>query len=105
MVTVFQGRSYRPRKPSLSALTIRNIVVAGHRTSVRLAPLMWEALRDIARLRGLGLNDLVTEIDQRREASSLTAAIRVYIVRFYRSAAGVSSGPAAHAPLPMQVAD
>jgi predicted DNA-binding ribbon-helix-helix protein len=70
-----------------------------------LEPLMWEALRDIARRRDVGINDLVTDIDRRRETSSLTAAIRVYIVDFYRSAAGVGGGPAAHAPLPMQVTD
>jgi hypothetical protein len=33
------------------------------------------------------MHDLVTEIDRRRTASSLTAAIRVYIVDFYRTAA------------------
>jgi predicted DNA-binding ribbon-helix-helix protein len=47
---------------------------------------MWESLRDIARLRGVHLNDVVTEIDQRREAPNPNAAIRVYIVDFYRNA-------------------
>ena len=74
-------------EPSPSALTIRNVVVAGRRTSVRLEPLMWDSLRDIAQRRELGLNELVTEIERRREALSLTAAIRIYIVDFYRSAA------------------
>lgn len=73
-----------------SSLTIRNVVVAGHRTSVRLEPLMWDALREITRLRGVSLNDLITEIDRTRVASSLTAAIRVYIVGFYRSAAAAA---------------
>ena len=66
---------------------IRNVVVGGHRTSVRLEPVMWDALQDIARARGLRLNDLVTEIGEQRRAASLTAAIRVYIVDFYRNAA------------------
>jgi predicted DNA-binding ribbon-helix-helix protein len=103
MASAPPGRPSHPREPSPSALTIRNIVVAGHRTSVRLEPLMWEALRDIARLQGVGLNDLVTEIDRRRQASSLTAAIRVYIVGFYRSAAGpgLRAEPATVVPLPM----
>jgi len=48
---------------------------------------MWEALREIARQRDTNLNELVTEIDRRRDASSLTAAIRVFIVDYYRSAA------------------
>ena len=73
-----------PRDPS--SLPIRNVVVGGHRTSVRLEPLMWESLRDIARRRGVGINELVTEIAQRRDGLGLTAAIRVYIVEFYRSA-------------------
>ena len=75
------------RETSPSSLAIRNVVVAGHRTSVRLEPLMWQALREIAGWRGISLNALITEIAEARDASSLTAAIRVYIVDFYRSAA------------------
>ena len=75
------------RETSPSSLAIRNVVVAGHRTSVRLEPLMWQALREIAGWRGISLNALITAIAEARDASSLTAAIRVYIVDFYRSAA------------------
>src|SRR5262245_4613653 len=88
MVLVSRRRQPRPHDTPPSALTIRNIVVAGHRTSVRLEPVMWEALRDIARDRDISVNELVTEIDRHRGAPSLTAAIRVYIVDFYRNAAG-----------------
>ena len=52
---------------------------------------MWDALHDIARRLRVTMHDLVTEIDRRRTASSLTAAIRVYIVDFYRSAASTQS--------------
>ena len=44
-------------------------------------------LAEIARQRATTLNDLVSSIDRERSASSLTAAIRVYIVEFYRSIA------------------
>jgi predicted DNA-binding ribbon-helix-helix protein len=102
MAPVSSRRAPRPRETSPSSLTIRNVVVAGHRTSVRLEPLIWEALRDVARRREMGLNDLVTEIDRHRAAPSLTAAIRVYIVDFYRNAAGVGGAePVIAAPLPM----
>ena len=75
----------RPRDPV--SLPIRNVVVAGHRTSVRLEGVMWDSLHDIARRLGVGVNDLVTEIDGRRDGGlGLTAAIRVYIVDFYRNA-------------------
>lgn len=87
MASASLRRTPRRQEVSPSTLVIHNVVVAGHRTSVRLEPLMWEALHEIARLRDKGLNELVTEIDRAREASSLTAAIRVYIVDYYRSAA------------------
>jgi predicted DNA-binding ribbon-helix-helix protein len=84
------GLPRRPRRThenAPSSLVIHNVVVGGHRTSVRLEPVMWDALHDIAdRLRAT-MHDLVTEIDRERTASSLTAAIRVYIVDFYRAAA------------------
>jgi predicted DNA-binding ribbon-helix-helix protein len=99
MASSLPRRAPRPRE-SPSSLTIRNVVVAGHRTSVRLEPVMWDALRDIARGRAMAVNDLVTEIDGQRGAPSLTAAIRVYIVDFYRTAAATAA-PAARAPLPL----
>ena len=70
-----------------SSLAMRNVVVSGHRTTVRLEPAMWDALRDIARRCQVTVDSLVTDIDGRRTASSLTAAIRVYVVEFYRAAA------------------
>ena len=76
-----------------SSLVIHNVVVGDHRTSVRLEPVMWDALHDIARRLRVTMHDLVTDIDRARTASSLTAAIRVYIVDFYRDAA-LSAGQA-----------
>ena len=87
MASAVQRPSRRNHESPPSSLVIRNIVVAGHRTSVRLEPVMWDALLDIARRVGLTVHDLVTAIDRERTASSLTAAIRVYIVGFYREAA------------------
>lgn len=82
-----QRRPRRNPEHAPSSLVIRNIVVAGHRTSVRLEPIMWDALHDIARRLQVSVHELVTEIDRERTASSLTAAIRVHIVDFYRTAA------------------
>jgi len=86
MAPALPRRAPRRRDPIPSSLVIRNIVVAGRRTSVRLEPVMWEALLEITRQQETNVNQLVTEIDRQRNSSSLTAAIRVYIVDFYRSA-------------------
>ncbi len=86
-------RPRRNHESPPSSLVIHNIVVGGRRTSVRLEPVMWDALHDIARRLRVTMHDLVTDIDRERTASSLTAAIRVYIVDFYRDAA-LSAGQA-----------
>ena len=90
MASGLQRRPRRSYESPPSSLVIHNIVVGQHRTSVRLEPVMWEALHDIARLRERTIHDVVTEIDRSRTASSLTAAIRVHIVDFYRTAALVA---------------
>src|SRR5580692_9308085 len=80
------GITMQDRGARDSTLVLGNIVVAGHRTSVRLEPAIWEALEDILRRESKTLNELVTEIERARTASSLTAAIRVFVVRYYRHA-------------------
>ncbi len=72
---------------------IRNVVVAGHRTSVRLEPLMWDSLLEISQQLEVTVHDLVTNIDRDRVQSSLTAAIRVFIVNYYRTAAANGGAP------------
>jgi predicted DNA-binding ribbon-helix-helix protein len=72
---------------SVSTLVNRNVTVGGHRTSIRLEPAMWEALHQICRREGRTLNELVTEIHRQRAESSLTAAIRVYLLRYFSAAA------------------
>lgn len=90
MVLGSPRRSPQPDARPLSSLSPHNIVVAGRRTSVRLEASMWEGLQDIARRREMALNDLVTEIERNRDMPGLTAAIRVYIVDFYRRALGMA---------------
>lgn len=72
---------------SVSTLVNRNVTVGGHRTSIRLEPAMWEKLHEICRREEKPLNELVTEINRRREESSLTAAIRVYLLCYFAAAA------------------
>lgn len=71
-----------------SNLVSRNVTVAGHRTSVRLEPDMWVALKDICRRERASLHDICTAVAERKNSdSSLTAAIRVFIMAYYRAAA------------------
>jgi len=70
----------------MAAPQARTVFLRNRKTSVRLEPVMWEALGDIARDSGITVNDLLDRIDRSREwDQGLTAAIRVYIVKFYRT--------------------
>jgi predicted DNA-binding ribbon-helix-helix protein len=70
-----------------STLTSRNVTVSGHRTSMRLEPDMWDALEEICRREALTIHEVCTLIDGRRHRSSLTAAMRVFILHYFRTAA------------------
>ncbi len=70
-----------------STLRNRNVVLGRHRTSVRLEPAMWEALDEIALREGTTVNRLCERLAARRRESSLAAAIRVFIMTYFRNAA------------------
>lgn len=70
-----------------SSLISRNITVMGNRTSIRLEPEMWQALQEIAALENCKTHDICTLIAMRKRGnSSLTAAIRVFIMLYYKAA-------------------
>ncbi len=70
-----------------SSLVSKNITVRGHRTSIRLEPEMWDALKDIAARESTTIHNICSLISMRKtEDSSLTAAIRVFLMLYYRAA-------------------
>ena len=70
-----------------STLVSRNVSVNARRTSLRLEPPMWDALEEIARRENMTIHQLCTQVDARRHESSLTAAIRVFTLSYFRAAA------------------
>ncbi|HNQ92519.1 MAG TPA: ribbon-helix-helix domain-containing protein [Alphaproteobacteria bacterium] len=70
-----------------STLVSRNITVLGRRTSIRLEPEMWAALYDIARREGTSIHNICSLVELRKvKESTLTAAIRVFLLLYYRAA-------------------
>ena len=59
----------------------RSVAVAGHRTSVSLEAPFWDALKDIAVIRGVSVQALIGEIDAGRGGANLSSAIRVFVLR------------------------
>jgi predicted DNA-binding ribbon-helix-helix protein len=77
------GKKYIESKTSLVS---KNITVLGRRTSVRLEPEMWQALKHISKREECSIHDLCSLISLRKkEETSLTAAIRVFLMLFYRA--------------------
>jgi predicted DNA-binding ribbon-helix-helix protein len=77
----------RPKLPR-STLVSRNVTIAGHRTSVRLEPDMWSGLAEICRRERASLHEICTSVAARKqENTSLTAAIRVFVMTYFRAAA------------------
>jgi len=72
------ARDDRESLPTL--LVMHNVSVAGNRTTIRLEPIIWDALQDIADAQGISVHSVVTEIDRRRITKNLSAEIRAYVV-------------------------
>jgi predicted DNA-binding ribbon-helix-helix protein len=65
---------------AVSGILKRSVSIAGHRTSISLEPPFWDALREIARARGLPVQRLIVEIDGSRGEQNLSSAIRVFVL-------------------------
>lgn len=67
-------------------LVSRNITILDKRTSVRLEPEMWIALKDIANREHCTIHDICTLIYLRKKPeTSLTASIRVFLMLYFRA--------------------
>jgi predicted DNA-binding ribbon-helix-helix protein len=70
-----------------SSLVSKNITVNGRRTSIRLEPEMWTSLYEVARREKCSIHDLCSLIaGRKRQLSSLTASIRVFLMLYYKAA-------------------
>ena len=64
----------------------KSVVIARrHSTSISLEDEFLTELEDIAQKKGVSINQLVTEIDSKREHENLSSAIRIYILRYLKN--------------------
>jgi predicted DNA-binding ribbon-helix-helix protein len=80
------SRAPGPKPTDRATVIARSVRVAGRPTSVRLELGTWEALEEVAARERKALADLVTAIDRTRTASTLSAAISVFLINYYRRA-------------------
>ncbi|WP_145699753.1 ribbon-helix-helix domain-containing protein [Azospirillum baldaniorum] len=68
---------------------VRNVCVAGRRTSMRLESAFWDALAEISQREGLTVSALCTRLAERmdaQDADSLSSVVRVYVMEYFRAA-------------------
>ncbi|MFA5040274.1 MAG: ribbon-helix-helix domain-containing protein [Bdellovibrionales bacterium] len=81
-------RAHEEKEHPRSTLISRNVVISGRRTSVRLEPEMWDGLREICQRERSTLHQICTSVSlQKLDETSLTAAIRVFVMRYFRLSA------------------
>lgn len=65
----------------------RNVTVGGNRTSLRMEPAMWDAVTEVVEREGTTIHAFCTKVARGRGAASMTAAIRVFALNYFRAAA------------------
>ncbi len=69
------------------AVVKRSVVIGGHKTSVSLEDAFWSSLKEIAGRRGVTLSRQIASIDQHRQTSNLSSAIRLFVLDHFRTRA------------------
>lgn len=72
---------------AVGSLLNRNVTIAGRRTSMKLEPDMWDALDEICRREQVTLHEACTLVAEHHRGNNLTAAMRVFILGYFRAAA------------------
>ncbi len=70
-----------------SRLINRNVNALSGRTSMRLEPEMWEALREICLREGIDLGALIQRVEGTGDDGGRTSAVRVHVLQYFRAAA------------------
>ncbi len=83
----YDAEDREEEKQAKSSLISKNVTINKHRTSIRLEPEMWQALREICRREKCTAHELCTLIYNHKSSdTSLTAAIRVFLMLYYKAA-------------------
>lgn len=78
--------------PGLAGVQKHSVTIRGHRTSLSLEPVFWDALKTEALLQKRPLAKLIADLDDariaRKDGLNLSSAIRVYLFEKARKPAG-----------------
>ncbi|MEO9901319.1 ribbon-helix-helix domain-containing protein [Nisaea sp.] len=62
----------------------KNVTIGHRRTSVSLEAQVWNGLSDICKRESIGMDGLCTLVAERRQESSMSSALRVFLLTYFR---------------------
>jgi predicted DNA-binding ribbon-helix-helix protein len=68
-----------------SAIVKRYVTISGRGSSVCLESAFWEALKEIADIRGTTRATIISAIESEGRPRNLSSAIRLFVLDYYRS--------------------
>lgn len=75
--------TFADRQREKQTLHKRSLTIAGHPTSMALEPEFWAALDLIAAERGMSVAQIISEIDETRQNTNLSSAVRVTVLEWF----------------------
>ena len=80
-----------------SRLQNRNVNTGTKRTSMRLEPEIWDAMREVCKREGINEREVIRRAQVAYNSIKLTSAVRTFLLEYFRSAlAGLAVAPAEH---------
>jgi predicted DNA-binding ribbon-helix-helix protein len=71
--------------PPASLFQVRNIHIAGKRTSIRLEQLFWQPIDDLCTREGISVNELCNLVHSARGHHGLTTALRMVTLFYFHA--------------------
>ena len=65
-------------------MILKNVVVNGRRTSMRLEKEVWNALSESCKEQNISLNTLCSQIEETKDNTGLSSAMRIHALNYYR---------------------
>jgi predicted DNA-binding ribbon-helix-helix protein len=81
------GKQQRQAVTGRSRLINRNVNATSGRTSMRLEPEVWDAIREICLRDDIDLGEMIKRVEKQEPAGGRTSAVRVYVLQYFRDAA------------------
>ncbi len=69
----------------MTASNKHTVKINGHITSVFLESEFWAELKQISKVKEISTDQLISQIDQRKQGSNLSSAIRLYVLNHIRN--------------------